>query len=213
MQLLSASRRDGGYWTTQRGVLCKQKERPSQSIIITIPEVFNTEQGQRPCHGKFQNSMGEGDERVPLSATDWLHEWRKSEIQEWRQPFLPQVESLASTAGCQTVSVARDIYSETVQTAFEIKVLQPLLREKEKHVQRWVIGTESKLMVRDQTVWWQERFDIGSNDWFLVLVCNWKQVHWLIVDRVCFCTLLGDRSDVCWLADRGEVTKRKGQTE
>ena len=55
-----------------------------------------------------------------------------------------------------------------------IKDLQPLLREEQYHV---VTRTESKLMLRDQTVW-KWKGNLRSNGRFHGFACNCKRAHW-----------------------------------
>ena len=40
---------------------------------------------------------------------------------------------------------------------------------------------ESKMMVKDQTVWKEKRVDVGSNEGFHGFVYNWKQAYSSII--------------------------------
>ncbi len=46
---------------------------------------------------------------------------------------------------------------------FGIKDLHPLLRQQKQHLQSRMTGSESKLMIRDQAIGEEERFDVRSD--------------------------------------------------
>ena len=65
-----------------------------------------------------------------------------------------------------------------------------MLGKQNQHVQGGVTWSESKLMVRNQTIGKEEGFDIKSDDGLHDLADDWEQADWSEVAGISFCTFL-----------------------
>ena len=95
-----------------------------------------------------------------------------------------------SRAGCQTVSNARDMTWEMTDLMSGIDDLHPLLGKQKQQVQRRVTWSESKLMMGNQAIGEEERFNVRSNEGFHDLADDWEKADWSEVAASCFCTFL-----------------------
>ena len=50
--------------------------------------------------------------------------------------------------------------------------------------------SESKLMIINQAIGEEERFNVRSNDGFHNLADDWEKADWSVVAGICFCTFL-----------------------
>ena len=128
-------------------------------------------------------SIWRGEEKVPLMATHWMREWRYSQLQKWRQPFILQAESLGSKTECQTVSTDRDMSKKVLTSCLRLRA--------SNHC--WERSTEACLKLTDwdgiQTdgqrsgclktgKTWHEKQLNGNS---MSLLVNWKKEYSLVL--------------------------------
>ena len=59
-----------------------------------------------------------------------------------------------------------------------------------QHVKDRVTRSESKLMIGNQAIGEEERFNVVSDDGFHDLADDWEKADWSVVEGICFCTFL-----------------------
>ena len=92
-----------------------------------------------------------------------------------------------SRVGCQTVAKAHDMsWDMALTSCLALRIYIHLLGEQKQPIQGRVTWSESKMMIGNQAIGEEERFNVESDDGFHNLADDWAD--WSVVAGIRFCT-------------------------